>query len=153
SMPELPDVIIYIESIEKRVLDQKLERVQIVSPFVLHSTDPPISETEKKTVHAVKRLGKRIVFAPHDDLFPVHHPMIAGRFAWAERGAKIPGKIGLAALDFTTGTLIFREASTKKRASMHLVRGEDALKAFERGGLEVLDAKLADFRAVLAREN
>jgi formamidopyrimidine-DNA glycosylase len=152
-MPELPDVVVYIECLESRVVGQRLERVRIVSPFVLRSADPPISSAEGKTVRAIRRMGKRIVFVLEDDLFLVVHLMIAGRLAWAERGAKIPGKIGLAALDFTTGTLLFREASTKKRASMHLVRGEDALRQFDRGGLEVLDAKLPDFRAVLAREN
>jgi formamidopyrimidine-DNA glycosylase len=152
-MPELPDVVVYIECLESRVKGQKLERVRIASPFVLRSAEPPISSAEGKTVREIRRLGKRIVFVLEDDLFLVLHLMISGRFAWAERGARIPGKIGLAALDFTTGTLVFREASTKKRASMHLVRGEDALREFDRGGLEVLTAKLADFRAVLAREN
>ena len=152
-MPELPDVVVYMECLERRVVGQKLERVRIVSPFVLRTADPPISLAEGKTVREVRRLGKRIVFALEDELFLVVHLMISGRFAWAERGARIPGKIGLAALDFPTGTLVFREASTKKRASMHLVRGEDALRTFDRGGLEVLTAKLAEFRAVLAREN
>jgi formamidopyrimidine-DNA glycosylase len=152
-MPELPDVVVYIECLERRVVGQELERVRIASPFVLRSADPPIGSAEGKTVRAIRRLGKRIVFALEDDLHLVLHLMIAGRLAWADRGAKIPGKIGLAALDFTTGTLLFREASTKKRASMHLVRGEDGLRQFDRGGLEVLTAKLADFRAVLAREN
>ncbi|MEZ0228063.1 MAG: Fpg/Nei family DNA glycosylase [Planctomycetota bacterium] len=152
-MPELPDVVVYIECLEPRVVGQKLERVRILSPFVLRTADPPISEAEGKIVREIRRLGKRIVFVLEEGLFLVVHLMISGRFAWAEKGAKIPGRIGLAALDFTTGTLIFREASTKKRASMHLVRGEDALRQFDRGGLEVLDATLADFRAVLAREN
>jgi formamidopyrimidine-DNA glycosylase len=152
-VPELPDVVVYIESLERRVLESALERIRISSPFVLRSADPPIGAAEGKTVRGLRRLGKRIVFVLEDDLFLVLHLMIAGRLAWAARGAKLPGRIGLAALDFTTGTLIFREASTKKRASMHLVRGEDALRQFDRGGLEVLDATLAQFRAVLAREN
>ena len=152
-MPELPDVVVYIECLAARVVGQRLERVRIASPFVLRSADPPISSAEGKSVRAIRRLGKRIVFALEDELFLVLHLMIAGRLAWADRGAKIPGKIGLAALDFTTGTLVFREASTQKRASMHLVRGEPALRQFDRGGLEVLTARLADFRAVLAREN
>lgn len=152
-MPELPDVVVYIECLTARVVGQKLERLRIASPFVLRSADPPIGSAEGKTVREIRRLGKRIVFVLEDDLFLVLHLMIAGRLAWADRGAKIPGKIGLAALDFTTGTLIFREASSKKRASIHLVRGEGALRQFDRGGLEVLTAKLADFRAVLAREN
>lgn len=152
-MPELPDVVVYIECLERRVVGHELERVRIASPFVLRTADPPISSVEGTTVRAIRRLGKRIVLVLEDDLFLVLHLMIAGRLAWAGRGAKIPGKIGLAALDFTTGTLVFREASSKKRASMHLVRGEDALRQFDRGGLEVLEATLADFRAVLAREN
>jgi formamidopyrimidine-DNA glycosylase len=152
-MPELPDVVVYIECLERRVSGQRLERVRIASPFVLRSAEPPIGEAEGKTVREIRRLGKRIVFALEDDLFLVLHLMIAGRLAWTERGAKIPGKIGLAALDFPTGTLLFREASTKKRASIHLVRGESALQPFERGGLEVLKAKLAEFRAALAKEN
>jgi formamidopyrimidine-DNA glycosylase len=152
-MPELPDVVVYIECLEPRVVGQRLERIRLASPFVLRSVDPPISSAEGKTVRAVRRLGKRIVFALEEDLFLVLHLMIAGRLAWTEKGAKIPGKIGLAALDFSSGTLVFREASTKKRASIHLVRGEEGLRDFDRGGLEVLDAKLADFRAVLAREN
>jgi formamidopyrimidine-DNA glycosylase len=152
-MPELPDVVVYIECLEPRVVGRTLERVRILSPFVLRTADPPISAAEGKTVREIRRLGKRIVFVLDGDLFLVIHLMISGRFAWAEKGAKIPGKIGLAALDFATGTLVFREASTKKRASMHLVRGEDALRQFDRGGLEVLSAKLADFRAVLEREN
>src|SRR5579883_1757963 len=153
AMPELPDVVVYIECLERRIVGTKLEQVRIVSPFVLRSADPPIGSAVGKTVREIRRMGKRIVFVLEDDLFLVLHLMIAGRLAWAERGAKIPGKIGLAALDFATGTLIFREASTKKRASMHLVRGEEALRQFDRGGLEVLSASLADFRAVLAREN
>jgi formamidopyrimidine-DNA glycosylase len=152
-MPELPDVVVYIECLERRVVGQKLEHLRIVSPFVLRSADPPIASAAGKTVREIRRLGKRIVFVLEDDLFLVLHLMIAGRLAWAERGAKIPGRIGLAALDFTTGTLVFREASTKKRASMHLVRGEEALRQFDRGRLEVLSASLADFRATLGREN
>jgi formamidopyrimidine-DNA glycosylase len=152
-VPELPDVVVYVERLAPRVVGQRLERVRLASPFVLRSADPPIGAAEGKAVRAVRRLGKRIVFALEDDLFLVLHLMIAGRLAWAKRGAKVPGKIGLAALDFPAGTLLFREASTKKRASMHLVRGEEALRQFDRGGLEVLDATLAEFRAVLEREN
>ncbi|MGE0709635.1 MAG: DNA-formamidopyrimidine glycosylase family protein [Planctomycetota bacterium] len=152
-MPELPDVVVYVECLERRVVGQALERVRVASPFVLRTAEPPIGSAEGKAVRAIRRLGKRIAFVLEDDLFLVLHLMIAGRLAWAERGAKIPGKIGLLALDFTPGTLIFREAGSKKRASAHLVRGEDALQQFHRGGLEVLDATLADFRAVLAREN
>ncbi|MCO5164993.1 MAG: hypothetical protein M9894_01320 [Planctomycetes bacterium] len=152
-MPELPDVVVYVERLERRVVGRALERARLASPFVLRTADPPIGAAEGRVVREVRRLGKRIVLALEGDLFLVLHLMIAGRLAWADRGARIPGRIGLAALDFPTGTLLLREASTKKRASMHLVRGEDALRQFDRGGLEVLEATLADFRAVLAREN
>ncbi|MCW8138548.1 MAG: formamidopyrimidine-DNA glycosylase [Planctomycetota bacterium] len=152
-MPELPDIVVYVEALERRVLGATLERVRVASPFVLRSADPPIGAAEGKAVRGLRRLGKRIVLCLDDDLFLVLHLMIAGRLAWAARGARIPGKVGLAAFDFPTGTLLFREASTKKRASIHLVRGEGALAEFDRGGLEVLDATLAEFQAALTREN
>ncbi len=152
-MPELPDVVVYVEALEERVVGATLEKVRLASPFVLRSADPPISTAQGKVVRAVRRLGKRIVLELEDDLFLVVHLMIAGRLAWAAKGAKVPGRVGLAAFDFTTGTLLFREASTKKRASLHLVRGAAALAEHDRGGLEVQGATLAEFRAVLAREN
>src|SRR5580704_12389055 len=109
-MPELPDILVYMECLEPRVLGQKREKLRIASPFVLRTADPPASVIEGKTVRTLRRLGKRIVFALEDELFLVLHLMIAGRLAWGERGAKIPGRIGLAAFDFPTGTLLFREA-------------------------------------------
>lgn len=152
-MPELPDVVVYVEALERRVVGATLEKVRLASPFVLRSADPPISSAQGKVVRGVRRLGKRIVLELEGDLFLVVHLMIAGRLAWAAKGAKVPGRVGLAAFDFSTGTLLFREASTKKRASLHLVRGAAGLAEHDRGGLEVQEATLAEFRAALAREN
>jgi formamidopyrimidine-DNA glycosylase len=156
-VPELPDVTVYVERIAERTVGQPLERVRLASPFVLRTAVPPLSSTVGKSVRGVERLGKRIVLALEggleDDLFIVIHLMIAGRFRWLEPGAKIPGKLGLAAFDFPTGTLILTEASTKKRASIHVVAGRSELAQFARGGLELAGASLADFRAAMSREN
>jgi formamidopyrimidine-DNA glycosylase len=153
-MPEYPDITVYLEALERRVKGQRLAKVRLASPFVLRTFDPPISAAQGKKVLGLRRMGKRIVFELEDQLFLVVHLMIAGRFRWLEQsGAKVPGKLGLAALDFPTGTLLLTEASTKKRASLHLVRGEAALEPFSRGGLEVFEADLAAFRKALAREN
>jgi formamidopyrimidine-DNA glycosylase len=152
-MPELPDIVVYLERLRPRVQDQVLERASLASPFLLRTVDPPIFDVEGHPVKELLRVGKRIVFAFESDLFLVLHLMIAGRLHWKPRGAKPPGKIGLAAFTFPTGTLILTEAGTKKRASLHLLRGRTALAAQDRGGLEVLEADLADFRAALVREN
>jgi formamidopyrimidine-DNA glycosylase len=152
-MPELPDVTIYIEALERRILGQTLQRIRLASPFLLRSVDPPISEAYRRKIIGLQRLGKRIVFALEGELYLVVHLMIAGRFHWKPAGAKVPGRLGLAAFDFPTGTLILTEAGTKKRASLHLIRGEEALRDHERGGLEVLDADFASFREALTREN
>lgn len=152
-MPELPDIVVYIEHLERRIAGQPLNGVRIASPFLLRSATPPIAEARGKRVIQVQRLGKRIVLGLEEDLVLVLHLMIAGRLRWKEVGAKIPGKIGLAAFDFPTGTLLLTEASTKKRASLHVVRGEAGLEPHRRGGLEVLDADLDAFRAALTREN
>jgi formamidopyrimidine-DNA glycosylase len=152
-MPELPDITVYIEALESRVVGQTLDRVRIPKPFLLRSVDPPISAALGKRVVGVRRMGKRIVLALEDDLFLVIHLMIAGRLRWVPAGGKVPGKIGLAAFDFPNGTLILTEAGSKRRASLWLVRGEDSLDQFARGGLEVLDASVADFTERLLREN
>jgi len=152
-MPELPDVVVYIEALEKRTAGQPLQGVRLGSPFVLRSADPPLSAAFGRKVRGLRRMGKRIVFELEDDLFLVIHLMVSGRLHWKERGAKVPGKVGLAAFDFPGGTLTFTEASTKKRASLHLVRGEAALREFDRGGLEVLGATEEQFIAVLRGEN
>lgn len=152
-MPELPDVVIYIERLQARVGGQVLDKVRLASPFVLRSVDPPIREAEGKKVIGFRRLGKRIVMGLEADLFLVFHLMIAGRFHWKERSAKLPGKLALAAFDFSVGTLVLTEASSKKRASLHLVRGEQSLQQFNRGGLEVLEVDFEAFRATLQKEN
>ena len=152
-MPELPDVTVYIEALSERVLNQPIQKIRIGSPFVVRSFDPPISAAEDKKVVALRRLGKRIVFQLEDNLFLVVHLMIAGRFHWKPKGAKIARKYGQAAFDFSKGTLLLTEAGTKKRASIHLIRGDAALKEHDPGGLEVFDANLGQFREALTREN
>ncbi|HEY7219604.1 MAG TPA: DNA-formamidopyrimidine glycosylase family protein [Candidatus Binatia bacterium] len=152
-MPELPDVTVYIEALSERVLNQPIQKIRIGSPFVVRSFDPPISAADGKKVLALRRVGKRIVFELEDDLFLIVHLMIAGRFHWKPKGAKIARKYGQAAFDFPDGTLLLTEAGTKKRASIHLVRGEAALQEHDPGGLEVLDARLDQFRKALTREN
>ena len=149
-MPELPDVTVYVESIASRIAGQPLQGVRVASPFVVRTFDPPLSAASGRRVLEVRRLGKRIVFMLEGGLFLVIHLMIAGRFKWLERGAKIPGKVGLAALDFPSGTLVLTEAATKKRASIHLAR---ALDEFERGGIEPLASTLDEFESALRREN
>jgi formamidopyrimidine-DNA glycosylase len=152
-MPELPDVVVYVENIASRIVGQRLERVRLISSFVLRTAVPPLSAVEGRRVERVTRLGKRLVLAFETELFLVAHLMIAGRLRWLERGDKPPGRITLALLEFTSGTLAFTEAGTKKRASLHLVQGEEALAAFDMGGLEVLDAGVDAFRERLLREN
>jgi formamidopyrimidine-DNA glycosylase len=152
-VPELPDVEVYVEHLRRRVVGQPLEHARVASPFLVRSFDPPLRAAEGKRVRSVRRMGKRIVFALDDDLFLVVHLMIAGRFRWKERGAKIPGKLGLAAFDFPTGTLLLTEASPKKRASLHLVKGRAAVDALDPGGLEPLTASVAEFAEALRREN
>jgi formamidopyrimidine-DNA glycosylase len=152
-VPELPDVDVYVVHLQRRIVGATLEHIRLASPFVLRSVEPPLREAAGKVVSGVSRMGKRIVIALEGDLAVVIHLMIAGRFRWRERGAKIPGKLGLAAFDFSTGTLLLTEASTKKRASIHLVRGVEALRAMDPGGIDPLSAPLADFGAALRREN
>jgi formamidopyrimidine-DNA glycosylase len=152
-VPELPDVTVYVEALEARILGARLERVRLANPFVLRSVTPPLSSASGATVRGVSRLGKRIVMALDGDLFLVLHLMIAGRLHWKAAGAKLPGKIGLAAIDFSTGTLTMTEAGSKRRASMHLVSGADSLRDFDRGGVDVFDADLAAFREALTRES
>jgi formamidopyrimidine-DNA glycosylase len=152
-MPELPDITVYIEALASRITGQRLDRTRIAKPFLLRSVDPPISAAEGKSVIGLRRMGKRIVVELEDDLFLVIHLMIAGRLRWVPSGAKVPGKIGLAAFDFPNGTLILTEAGSKRRASLWLVRGEQSLEQFERGGLEVLHSDIAQFTDRLIREN
>ena len=152
-MPELPDVTIYVEALRERVIDRIIRRVQIVSPFVLRSADPPIESVEQQRVREVGRRGKRIVLALDDELFVIIHLMIAGRFRWLKLGARPPGRIGLATLEFENGTLALTEAGPKKRASLHVVRGIAALAAHDPGGLDVLAVDPETFAAVLRSEN
>ena len=152
-MPELPDITVYLEALQSRVLGQILERTRIAKPFLLRSFDPPITAANGKRVTGLRRMGKRIVLELDDDLFLVIHLMIAGRLRWVPEGTKVPGKIGLAAFDFSNGTLILTEAGSKRRASLWLVRGESSLEQFARGGLEVLDATLEEFTQRLTVEN
>jgi formamidopyrimidine-DNA glycosylase len=151
-VPELPDVTIYLECLVPRVVGQPLEGVRLASPFVLRTFDPPLSDAFGKRVTAVRRLGKRIVFVLEDDLFLALHLMIAGRLRWRALGTKPPGKLGLAVFDFPTGTLVLTEASSRKRASLHLVRGAANVAALGAGGLEPLAIDLATFREALGRE-
>lgn len=152
-MPELPDILLYVEHLKARVVDQKLLKIRFASPFLLRSVTPPIASAYGKKVTGLRRIGKRIVFELEDDLFLVIHLMISGRFRWRELNEKIPGKIGLAALDFESGTLLFTEASSKKRASMYLVKGEAGLAEHDRGGLEIMSTDLESFAAALRSEN
>ena len=154
-MPELPDVVVYLEALTRHVVGQRLERIHLFSPFVLRSVDPPIESLHGQIVGGVRRVGKRIVLEFGDDVFLVIHLMIAGRLRWREPGKK-PGmgpKMILASFVFPHGTLFFTEASSKKRASIQLVRGEAALRALDPGGLEPLDATLEQFHEALTRES
>lgn len=153
-MPELPDVTVYVESLAKRVLGTALSGVRLRSPFLLRTFEPRLDETFGRKVRGVERLGKRIVTELEGDLFLVMHLMIAGRLQWkAKPGAAIGGRIGLAAFDFERGTLLFTEASTRQRASLHVVQGRHGLAELDRGGLEVLESDLATFRAAVTAEN
>jgi formamidopyrimidine-DNA glycosylase len=153
-MPELPDVTAYLAALEPRVLGQPLTGIRLASPFVLRSVDPPLREAFGRKVIALRRVGKRVVLALEDDLFVVIHLMIAGRLQWRDApAAKVPGKLGLAAFDFPGSTLLLTEAGTKKRAALHLVRGEAALAAHDAGGIDPLAADLAAFREALTRES
>jgi formamidopyrimidine-DNA glycosylase len=152
-LPELPDIVVYIEALEKRILGQTLEHVRIASPFILRTASPPISSVEAKKVLRLRRLGKRICIGLEHDLWLVLHLMIAGRLHWKKAGAKLSPPRGLAAFDFTKGTLLWTEAGSRKRASLHVVEGEAGLQALDPGGLEVLESDLARFSAVLTSSN
>ncbi len=152
-MPELPDIVAYIEALEKRIVGQPIESIRIASPFLLRTAVPPLRTAEGKTVTQIRRMGKRICIGLEDDLWLVLHLMIAGRLHWKERGVKLARPRGLAAFDFPHGTLLWTEAGSQKRASLHVVAGEEGLRALDPGGLEVLDADLDQFTAALTREN
>ena len=152
-MPELPDVVVYLEALERRILGQPLEAIRLISPFVLRSVDPPVADVLGRRVTGLQRLGKRLVWALEDERFVVIHLMIAGRLRWAAPGGRPPGRIGLAAFDFPSGSVLLTEAGTKRRASLHLVRGREGLAEFARGGLEPLEIGLAEFAERLRLEN
>ena len=152
-MPELPDIVVYIEALKKRILGQTLESVRIASPFLLRTVTPPISSAEGQRVRELRRIGKRIAIGMENDVWLVLHLMIAGRLHWKKRGAKVSPPRGLAAFDFANGTLLWTEAGSKKRASLHVVAGEAGLEALDPGGIEVLEANLATFTKALTASN
>ena len=151
-MPELPDITVYIEALRVRIEGRTLDGVRLGSPFVLSSVDPPLEACAGRRVTGLRRLGKRIVIELEGDLHLVLHLMISGRLHWRARGARVSGRLALAAFDFPNGTLLLTEASTKKRASLHVARGEPDLRAHDPGGLELLEADPAAFDAALRRE-
>ena len=152
-MPELPDIVVYLEALERRTVGHSLERLRLASPAVLRTYDPPFNAVEGKIVRGLRRIGKRIVFELDEDLFVVIHLMIAGRLQWKEGRAAIPKKVGLAAFEFDTGTLILTEQGTKRRAGIWVLQGEDALVAENRGGVEPLQASPDEFGQALTKEN
>lgn len=152
-MPELPDVVVYVERMRALLAGTVLTGVRVGNPFVLRTVQPALAEVEGKEIETIDRIGKRIVFHLEDELFLVVHLMIAGRFHWRKPHAAIPKSNGLVAFDFDKGTLILTEAGRKRRASLHVVRGAEALSAFDRGGIEVAEASLSSFREALVRQN
>ena len=152
-MPELPDVVVYLEALERFVGGRVLERARVVSISLLRTFDPPLSEVEGRRVVGFRRMGKRLVLELEEDLFMVFHLMITGRFRWRDRGAAVPRKVGHAAFDFPNGTLVLTEQGSKKRASLHVHRGAEGLAQHDRGGLEPLEAGPAAFSEALRREN
>ena len=152
-MPELPDVTVYLEALDARIKGKRVERVRLLNPFLLRTADPPIASVEGKAVTGLLRVGKRIVLALEGDLFLVVHLMIAGRLHWSDKGSEKRGRNVLALFEFENGTLSLTEAGTKRRASLHVVRGEAGLKALDPGGLDVMRVELAQFAQQLKSEN
>ena len=152
-MPELPDIAAYLAALEPRIIGQPLERVRLLSTFLLRTADPHLEETQGRMVREIRRIGKRIAISVDNDLWLVLHLMIAGRLHWRPRDAKLGGRQNLAAFDFPQGSLVLTEAGTKRRASLHLVRGEKGLRALDPGGLEVFSSDLNSFREALTYEN
>src|SRR5713226_3125362 len=152
-MPELPDVVVYLEALERRILGQTLERVRLASPFLLRTTSPAIAAVEGKTVRSLRRVGKRIAIGLDSEIWLVLHLMIAGRLHWREPGVRLAPKRGLAAFDFAAGSLLLTEAGSQKRASLHVMLGEDGLRALDPGSLEILGAEPGAFSAALTSEN
>jgi formamidopyrimidine-DNA glycosylase len=152
-MPELPDISAYLSALQKRIVGQPLQRVRLGSPFLLRTASPPITEAEGHRVTALRRIGKRLGIGLDNDLWLVLHLMIAGRLHWRPQGARLKGRNNLAAFDFPDGSLVLTEAGTKRRASLHVVQGEQALRAIDPGGIEVFDSDLAAFIAAMTAEN
>lgn len=152
-MPELPDILLYLHALRPRIVGRRVEAVRLASPFLLRSIEPPLSSVEGRTIVDLHRLGKRVVVEAERELFLVFHLMIAGRFRWKETGARIPGKVGLMALDFEHGTLVLTEAGTKRQASLHVVAGRPILAQHDPGGMDVLSATLPAFAEALTRES
>jgi formamidopyrimidine-DNA glycosylase len=152
-MPELPDVVVYIEALERHVRGETLQQIRLLNPFLLRTAVPPIARAEGKRIVGLHRIGKRIVLALEDGLFLVFHLMIAGRLRWLAPNEKPPGRIALAVFEFSSGRLAFTEAGTKRRASLHVIEGEAALKSLDAGGIDVLDAPRAAFTERLRSEN
>jgi formamidopyrimidine-DNA glycosylase len=152
-MPELPDIAAYISALETRIPAQPIERVRLASPFLLRTTEPPVTDVEGRTVRELRRIGKRIAIGLEDDLWLVLHLMIAGRLHWRASQANLSGRRNLAAIDFPTGSLVITEAGSKHRASLHLVSGEEGLRSVDPGGIEIFTSDLASFQAALTAEN
>ena len=152
-MPELPDITVYVEALERRIVGARVERVRIVSPFLLRTVEPPMASVEGKKAVELRRLGKRICIAVEGGIWLVLHLMIAGRLHWRAAGARLAGRQSLAAFDFANGSLVLTEAGTKRRASLHVVAGEEGLRAIDPGGIDIFASDLASFRAALTEEN
>jgi formamidopyrimidine-DNA glycosylase len=152
-MPELPDVSAYLSALEERIVGQPLEHVRIASAFLLRTAQPPVTDAVGHRVSELRRIGKRIAIGLDNDVWLVLHLMIAGRLHWRARGAKLTGRNNLAAFDFPNGSLVLTEAGTKRRASLHVLKGEQALQSADPGGIDVFASDLAQFRAALTLEN
>jgi formamidopyrimidine-DNA glycosylase len=152
-MPELPDILLYLHALRPRIVGHRVETVRLASPFLLRSIDPPLAAVEGRTVTDLHRLGKRVVIETEGEVFLVFHLMIAGRFRWKPRGTRIPGKVGLMAIDFAHGTLLLTEAGTKRQASLYVVQGREALAAHDPGGIDVLAIDVETFASTLRRDN
>src|SRR5580693_9191903 len=152
-MPELPDIAAYISALEPRIVAQPIKRVRLASPFLLRTVEPPIADVEGRIVRQLRRIGKRIAIGVEGDLWLVLHLMIAGRLHWRTPGAKLSGRQSLAAFDFPNGSLVLTEAGTKRRASLHVVTGEEGLRSVDPGGIDIFASDLRAFREVLAAEN
>jgi len=152
-MPELPDIAAYITALEPRIVGQPLERIRLQSAFLLRTAEPPLSDAEGRLVRELRRIGKRIAIGLENDLWLILHLMIAGRLHWRAPEAKLSGRQSLAAFDFPNGSLVLTEAGSKRRASLHVVHGNEALRSFDAGGIDIFSSDLASFRAALTAEN